>query len=131
LRRDTATSESLALRLKSLGAETDDLDVVLQALKRCVSVAAGADIKRAGDSLKHSTVLLAGMACSYERSEDGGRRIHSFHHPGDICDLHRYVFQERESAVAIQALTDAVVAVIEHRDVDALLAARPKLALAT
>jgi CRP-like cAMP-binding protein len=109
--------------------EAGDLDMVLQALKRCVRVAAGADINRAGDSLKHSTVLLAGMACSYERSEDGGRRIHSFHHPGDVCDLHQYVFQERESVVAIQALTNALVAVIEHRDVDALLA-RPKLALA-
>ena len=123
------TSESLALKFKSLGADADDLDFVLQAVKRHVRVAAGADVARAGDAVEHTTVLLAGMACSYKRNEDGGRSIVSFQHPGDFCDLYRYVLPERDSAVGVQALTDAVVAVIDYRDMDRLLA-RPKLALA-
>ena len=123
------TSESLALKLQSLGVDAADLELTLQAMKRPVHVTAGADAIRAGDSVWRPTVLLAGMACSYKRSEDGDRSILAFHHPGDFCDLHRYVLPERDSAIGIQALTDAVVAVIDYRDMDRLLA-RPKLALA-
>ena len=125
----SALSSALALKFKSLGADADDLDFVLQAVKRHVRVAAGADVARAGDAVEHTTVLLAGMACSYKRNEDGGRSILSFQHPGDFCDLYRYVLPERDSAIGVQALTDAVVAVIDYRDMDRLLA-RPKLALA-
>src|SRR5207245_3613605 len=125
----TSVDGLLALKFKSLGVGADDLDIVRQAVKRGVRVAAGADITRAGEPVKHSTVLLAGMACSYERDEDGGRCIHSFHHSGDFCDVYRYVLSERDSAIGVQALTDAVVAVIDDRDMDRLLA-RPKLALA-
>ncbi len=122
------TSESLALKLQSLGVDAVDLELALQAIKRPVHVVAGADIIRAGDSAKRLTVLLAGVACSYKRSKDGGRSILSFHHPGDFCDLYRYVLPERDSAVGVQALTDAVVAVIDYREMDELLT-RPKLAL--
>ena len=123
------TCESLALKLQSLGADAVDLELARQAIKPPVLVAAGADVIRAGDSAKRSTVLLAGMACSYKRSEDGGRSILSFHHPGDFCDLHQYALRERDSEVGIQALTDVVVAAIDYRDMDRLLG-RPKLALA-
>ncbi len=98
-------------------------------MKRPVHVAAGADVIRAGDPVGRSTVLLAGMACSYKRSEDGARSILAFHHPGDFCDLHQYALPVRDSEVGIQALTDVVAAAIDHRDMDRLLA-RPKLALA-
>lgn len=122
------TCESLASKLRSLGVDADDLQLTLRAMKRPVHVAAGADVIRAGDSVECSTVLLAGMACSYRRSEDGGRSILSFQHPGDFCDLYRYVLPERDSATGVQALTDVVVAVIDYRDMDRLLA-RPKVAL--
>jgi CRP-like cAMP-binding protein len=123
------TSVSLALKLQSLGADAVDLELTLQAMKRPVHVAAGADVIRAGDPVRRSTVLLAGMACSYKRSEDGARSILSFHHPGDFCGLHQYALPERDSEVGIQALTDVVAAAIDYRDIDRLLA-RPKLALA-
>jgi CRP-like cAMP-binding protein len=122
-------SETWALKLQSLGADILDLELALQAMKRPDHVAAGADVIRAGDSARRSTVLLAGMACSYKRSRDGVRSILSFHHPGDFCDLHQYALPERDSDVGIQALTDVVVAAIDYRDMDRLLA-RPKLALA-
>jgi CRP-like cAMP-binding protein len=98
-------------------------------VKHHVRVAAGADITRTGEPVRHSTALLAGMACSYKRNEDGGRSIHSFHHPGDFCDLYRYILPERDGAIGTQALTDVMVAVIDYRDMDRLLT-RPKLALA-
>jgi CRP-like cAMP-binding protein len=127
--RFLGTSESLASKFRTLGADNDDLKVALRAVKRHLHVAAGDDVIRAGDSGRHSTVLLAGMTCSYKRGEDGGRNILSFQHPGDFCDLYRYVLPERDSAVGIQALTDCSVAVVDYRDIDQLLARR-RLALA-
>jgi CRP-like cAMP-binding protein len=123
------TNESLALKLQSLGADADDLELALKAVKRPFHVTAGADVIRAGDSAGHATVLLAGMACSYKRDEAGSRHIFSFQHPGDFCDLHQYVLPERDGATGVQALTASVIAVIDYRDMDRLLA-RPKLAVA-
>jgi CRP-like cAMP-binding protein len=117
------------LKLKSLGINGDGLDVIMQITKGRTRVAAGADVIRAGDTTKRSTLLFAGMACSYKRTEDGRRNILSFHHAGDFCDLHRYIVPERDSAAGIQALTDCSIGFIDYRDIDQLLA-RPELALA-
>jgi CRP-like cAMP-binding protein len=119
----------LALKFKSLGIDDGDLNAFVQVTKHRARVAAGADVFRAGDTAKHATVLLDGMACAYQRSENGGRSILAFQHAGDFCDLYRYVLPERDSAVGVQALTDCSIAVIDYRDMDRLLA-RPKVALA-
>jgi len=63
LRLGTSTSESLALKLESLGVDAGGLELALQAVKHHVRVAAGADVIRAGDSVGRSTVLLTGVAC--------------------------------------------------------------------
>jgi CRP-like cAMP-binding protein len=117
------------VEFKSLGTDADGLDAIVQIVKRHGRVAAGADIIRAGDDVQCSTALLEGIACSYKRNENGSRSILSFQHPGDFCDLYRYVLPERDSAVGVHALTDCSVAVVEYRDLDRLLT-RPKLALA-
>jgi CRP-like cAMP-binding protein len=119
----------LALKFKSLGVKGDALDAIVQAAKRRVPVAAGTDVIRPGDAVKRATILLAGVTCSYKRSEDGGRSILSFQHPGDFCDLYRYVLPEQDGSVGVQALTDCSIAVIDYRDMDQLLT-RHELALA-
>ena len=119
----------LGLKLKSLGAQADDLEVLLQAIKRRVSVAAGDTIIREADAAGQIKALLTGTACAYTRREDGRRSILSFQHPGDFCDLHRYVLPDLEQAMSVQALTDCTVGVIDYRDMDELLS-RPTLATA-
>jgi CRP-like cAMP-binding protein len=119
----------LALKLKSLGIDDGDLNALVQVTKHRARVAAGADVIRAGDTGKHAIVLFDGMACAYQRSENGGRSILAFQHAGDFCDLYRYVLPERDSAAGVQALTDCSIAVIDYRDMDRLLT-RPKVALA-
>ena len=119
----------LGLRLKSLGVQAEDLDVFLQAVQRRVFVAAHANIIREGDVAKQVKVVLAGTACSYRRKEDGSRSILSFHHPGDFCDLHRYVLSDLERGIGIEALTPCTVAVIDYQNMDQLLS-RPALASA-
>ena len=129
LRADWRTGSSLSLKLKSLGAQADDIEVLLQAVKRRVVIAAQDDVIRESDAGRQLKVLLAGTACSYTRGKNGGRSILSFQHPGDFCDLHRYVLLDLESAIAIQALTECTIAVIDYRDLDRLLS-RPTLASA-
>jgi CRP-like cAMP-binding protein len=126
---DWGAGSPLGLKLKSLGAEVDDLEILLQAVKYYVGVAAHDNVIREAEAGEQMKVLLAGTTCSYKRKEDGGRTILSFQHPGDFCDLHRYVLPDNESAIGVQALTDCTVAVIDYRDMDGLLS-RPTLAAA-
>src|SRR5438477_2873295 len=95
--KGSSSTRPLASKFKSLGIDADDLDVIVQVVKHRARVAAGAEVIRLGDSATHSTLLLEGMACSYKTNEDGGRHILSFQHPGDFCDLYRYVLPERDS----------------------------------
>jgi CRP-like cAMP-binding protein len=123
------SGSSLDLKLKSLGAQAEDLDVLLQAIKRCVSVAAHDNVIREADAAGQVKVLLSGTTCSYTRKEDGSRSILSFQHAGDFCNLHRYVLPNSQTTIGVQALTDCTVGVIEYRDVDRLLS-HPTLAAA-
>jgi CRP-like cAMP-binding protein len=119
----------LDLKLKSLGAQAGDLDALLQAIKRPVSVPACDNVIREADTGGKVKILFSGTTCSYKRKVDGARSILSFQHAGDFCDLHRYVMRDLEPAMGVQALTDCTVGVIEYRDVDRLLS-RPTLASA-
>jgi CRP-like cAMP-binding protein len=126
---DGNINSPLTLKLRSLGVDADGVDILLQAVKRHVHVAAGADVIRAGEPANHLAVLLAGTACSYKSNEDGGRSILSFQHAGDFCDLYRYVLPEFDTARGVQALTGCTVAFIDYHEVDELLV-RPELSLA-
>ena len=126
---DWGVDSPLGLKLKRLGAQPDDLDFLLQAAKRRVRVSAQRQRHSRSRYRRTGEDSLAGTACSYKRQEDGGRSILSFQHPGDFCDLYRYVLPDHEPAIGIQALTDCTVAVIDYRDMDGLLA-RPALASA-
>jgi CRP-like cAMP-binding protein len=120
----------LASKLRSLGIDDDDLGVLAQFVKQQARASAGTDIIKSSRSAKHSTLLLAGVACSYKRLEDGTRQIYSFQYPGDFCDLYRYVLPERDDAIAVQALTDCSIAILDHADIEQLLTRYPKLGLA-
>jgi CRP-like cAMP-binding protein len=129
LRLDSISSSSLGLKLKSLGAQADDLDLLLQAVRQRSPVAADADVIREPGDDRQLTILLSGTTCSYKRNYDGVRRILSFQHAGDFCDLHRYVLPDHDHEIGVQALTDCTVAVIHYRDMERLLS-RPTLAFA-
>lgn len=122
-------SSSLGLKLKSLGAQADDLDILLRAVKRQVLVEANSHLIQEPGDVRQLTLLLSGATCSYKSKSDGGRIILSFQHAGDFCDLHRYVLPDLEHEVAVQALTDCTIASIDYRDMDGLLS-RPTLAFA-
>jgi CRP-like cAMP-binding protein len=126
----TASVAPLASKFRSLGIDDDELNGLARFIKHHARARAGTDIIRASHSTKHSTLLLAGVACSYKRLEDGTRQIYSFQYPGDFCDLYRYVLPGRDDAIAVQALTDCAIAVIDHADIEQLLTRHPRLGLA-
>ena len=126
---DRGADSPLGLKLKRLGAEAGDLDILLQAVKGSVSVAKHHNVIRENDAGGQVKVLLAGTTCSYRSRENGGRSILSFQHPGDFCDLHRYVLSDLGPSIGIQALTDCTVAAIDYEEMDGLLS-RPTLASA-
>src|SRR5215471_6707578 len=115
-------------KLRSLGLDGEaESKAFLKLIKRTVRVSRGKEIIGAGTYPAHVTVLLDGIACSYERREDGDRQIQAFHHPGDFCDLHRDMLPN--DAVAVAALTDCLVGTIRYRDLDRILEQHPKLGL--
>jgi len=123
--------EPLIQKLRSLGVDSDtELDAVLNRIKVRAGTRRGEDIIAPGRSARHSTLLLEGVACLYERLPDGNRQIYAFQYSGDFCDLHQHVLPETNNEVAVAALTDCSLGIIEHKDLEQLIAQHPSLGLA-
>ena len=121
----------LIQKLRSLGVDSDtELDAVLNCIKVRAGVGRGEDIMAPGRSPGHSTVLMEGVACLYERLQDGNRQIYAFQYPGDFCDLHQHVLPETNNEVAVAAIADCSIGVIDHKDLEQLIAQYPSLGLA-
>jgi CRP-like cAMP-binding protein len=122
----------LIRNLRSLGSVESDaeLNAVLDRIKVGAGANRGEDIIRPGSASRCFTVLMEGVACSYERLTDGNRQIYAFQYPGDFCDLSRHVLPVLHNEVAVAAVTDCSIGVIEHRDFDQLIAQYPSLGLA-
>jgi CRP-like cAMP-binding protein len=123
--------DPLIQKLRSLGVDSDtELDAVLNRIKVRAGTRRGEDIIAPGRSPRHSTVLMDGVACLYERLKDGNRQIYAFQYPGDFCDLHQHVLPETNNEVAVAAITDCSIGIIEHKDLEQLIAQYPSLGLA-
>ena len=121
----------LIQKLRSLGVDSDtELEAVLDRIKVRGGIRRGEDIMAPGRSPGHSTVLMEGVACLYERLQDGNRQIYAFQYSGDFCDLHQHVLPETNNEVAVAAMTDCSIGIIEHKDLEQLIAQYPSLGLA-
>src|SRR5215510_4980000 len=128
---DVGVPRLLRRKLNSLGFQGEsELRCLLDKMKLKGSIPRGKDIVGAGDTPRHLTVLLAGVACLYETLESGARQIYDFYYPGDFCDLHRYVKVEPVAEPAVRALTECSIGIIEYRDLDRAIERHRKLALA-
>lgn len=127
----TGELDALASKFKSLELDSEaGLQAVLKLVKVKEAVSPGKNIVDTLVSPKQLTVMLAGVACLNKRLEDGSRQIYTFQYPGDFCDLHRYVLPEADQAVTVTALTDCLIGVIRHDDMDQMISKHPKLGLA-
>jgi CRP-like cAMP-binding protein len=112
-------------KFKSLGVDVRDLGRLAPVARYGGRIAAGADIVRAGEKSKHSTLLMEGVACLYKRREDGTRQIYAFKYPGDFCDL----LPEPDDAVAVQALSECSVAAFDQNEMERVIARSNRLGL--
>jgi CRP-like cAMP-binding protein len=119
-------------KLRNLaGAESDgEAEALVKRIKVKARRSRGEDIVGPGNASRYLTVLLDGVASSYERLTDGNRQIYAFQYPGDFCDLARHVLPESNDEVVVAALTDCSIGIIEHRDLEQLIAQHPSLGLA-
>lgn len=124
------TNAPLASKFESLGMESEEVEALVQCLKRESRVPAGADIVYADQSVGYSTLLLTGIACSYKRSKSGTRHIYAFLYPGEFCDLSRYLLPEWDETLTVQALSQCSIATILYSEIRQLLVERPRLRLA-
>ena len=120
----------LRQKLKRLGVGDTEIDAVLSRINVTAGTKRSDDIIAPGRTPKHSTVLIEGVACLYERLTNGDRQIFSFQYPGDFCDLNRHVLPEANNEVAVAAITPCSVGTISHGDLDQLITQCPSLGLA-
>lgn len=99
-----------------LEAAIDDIRVV-EPRKRIV---------RAGEVLKHSTLLIEGFICRYIDDRRGLRQLVAIHVPGDFVDLHAYPLKTLDHDVA--TLTSATVATVPHEALEAIEIDAPEMA---
>ena len=116
----------LDLKFRSLGVDVRDLGRLAPVARHVGRIAAGADIVRAGETSKHATLLLDGVACLYKRLEDGSRQIYAFKYPGDFWG----VMPEPDEAVAVQALSECSIAAVDRGEMERAIAGSNTLGLA-
>ena len=118
----------LRKRLETWGMDSQTaIEAILSRINMGPGVNKAEDILVPGRASRHMTVLIAGVACLYERVSNGSRQIFSFRYPGDFCDLNRHVLQETNSGVAVAAITCCSVGTIAHSDLDQLIRQYPEL----
>src|SRR5262249_15023941 len=117
----------VARRLRMLGIVEGDLTSFLSLVKIRHGIERGESILAPVQSTKHLTILLAGMACTSIRHEDGARQIYSFCHPGDFVCLHRYVFPQSAEDLEVEALANCSIAPIDYQSADQLVERHPAL----
>jgi CRP-like cAMP-binding protein len=121
----------LSRRLRALGvANVGDLEAILKLVKVQRGIARGDNIVRSPHSLRHSTMLLDGLACMSSRLQDGGRQICTFYYPGDFVALSRYIFPHSTEHIEVEALTNCSIGTVDNDALERLLALHPALALA-
>lgn len=110
--------------LHALGAE--EQAALVDSISEVRTLAKGESIAEDGSRPRHSTVMLAGVACRYKLLNDGRRQILAFQFPGDVTDLYSYVLKTMDHGVG--CLTPCEIAQIPHDAIERLCARYPNLA---
>ena len=83
---------------------------------------------RERDPADMTCLILSGWAYRYKTLRDGRRQIVGIMLPGDMCGLHGFL--QLTADHTIEALSDALVALIPSRDIRASLEREPRLTFA-
>lgn len=73
----------------------------------------------AGQTLRHSALIIDGLLCRTISDRDGLRQFVGLHVPGDFVDLHSYALSYLEHDIS--SVTQARVAIVPHDRMDSLV----------
>jgi CRP-like cAMP-binding protein len=128
---DVDPVSTVAAKFQSLGMDDgDELRALLGIIRRKATVRRGEIIAGVDDRTGSVLLLLAGVACRFQRLEKGRRHIFAFQYPGDFCDFHRHVFPEVASEISTGAITECSIGVVDYGDVERIIVQFPKLGVA-
>jgi CRP-like cAMP-binding protein len=85
------------------------------------------DIVAEGQVPRSVFVLKEGMACRYRALSDGRRQIMTFLLPGDLCDLHVFLFKAMDHSIG--TLTPVRIAAIAQADVLDMTVRHPRISV--
>lgn len=109
-----------------LGSE--ELEWIDHAIRDQKEIPADLDVIHEGERPDCVKVVLSGLLCRYTMLEDGRRQITAFLIPGDLCDLHVFLLQKMDHAIA--TLTPSIVATVNREEILDANIRLPRLTLA-
>jgi CRP-like cAMP-binding protein len=104
-----------------------DLHILDRLLQPDERFEADQDIVAEGQVPRSVFVLKEGMACRYRILPDGRRQIMTFLLPGDLCDLHVFLFKAMDHSIG--TLTPVRVAAIAQTDVLDMTVRHPRISV--
>lgn len=125
-KQDSGILQGVIHKLSRLShLEHDDRHAIEALPYRIAGTLAGDLLIREGDSLHECCLLVAGYACRFKTSGNGGRQIVSFHLAGDILDLQHLLFKSADHSV--QTITPATIAWVPREALLSLARERPAI----
>jgi len=103
----------------------EDLRVLGRLMQPDERFEANQDIIAEGQVPRSVFVLKEGMACRYRILPDGRRQIMTFLLPGDLCDLHVFLFKAMDHSIG--TLTPVRIAAIAQTDVLDMAVGHPRI----
>ncbi|MGF7147302.1 CRP-like cAMP-binding protein [Sphingomonas zeicaulis] len=91
-------------------------------------VGAHRDFIRLGETRNHVCLIAEGLVGRFAQTLDGGRQIFALHIPGDVADI--YSLLVPNVGAGLQALSHAMIVIIPHRALWALIARYPRVGYA-
>jgi CRP-like cAMP-binding protein len=89
-------------------------------------VDANRDFVQLGQTVNHTSLVIAGLIGRFDQNADGSRQITAIHVPGDMANLHSVV--QPAATSALQALSVATIFRVPHAAIRAATARWPGLA---
>lgn len=87
---------------------------------------AGSVVVPEGERVRHSLLLIDGLACRSKYMADGVRQIMEFEIAGDFVDLHSYPLERLDHSIT--AITACRMVKLQHHDISKLIEHHPRFA---
>lgn len=103
----------------------DEVSALERLSRNCGSELAGQDLIYEGGKPEHIFLIMDGWAYRYKHLDNGRRQILAYLLPGDLCDVHVFIFEEMDHSIGL--LCNAQVVRISPREILETMNRFPKI----